>query len=147
MMKAKAKADRAAARAAVAAAVASLPGGRSPSSSRAQTPTASTPGADDEIVGPPMPSGDAPEMLPPPPTVVPPPTVDRMDLLKQHSEVVNRFIRLIFPILVDVYAASVSISVRMKCLASLLKAICFQDADQLRLTLKVGFFFFVSYCF
>lgn len=141
MMKAKAKADRAAVRAAAAAAVASLPGGRSPSSSRAQTPTASTPGVDDDAIGPILPSSDISDTLPTLPTVIAPQpkeqAVDRTELLRQHSNVVNRFIRLIFPILVDVYAASVSISVRIKCLASLLKAICFQDADHLRLTLKV----------
>ena len=67
-------------------------------------------------------------------------SVDRGDLLKSKSMVMNRFIGLIVPILVDVYAASVSIPIRIKSLVSLLKAICFQEQEQLKRTLKVCFY-------
>lgn len=142
MVKAKAKADRSAARAAAAGALAGLPGGQSPMSSRAHTPVGgpSTPGDDDVLTSsiPIVVGADTLPILPAVPAASPKePVVDRADLLREHSQVVNRFIRLMIPILVDVYAASVSVSVRIKSLASLLKAICFQEEEQLQRSLKV----------
>ena len=138
MIKAKAKADRAALRSAASGALASIPGGQSPTPSRAHTPTGgpSTPGDDDMI-----PNISANEPLETIPVLTSgvnkEHAIDRATLLRQHPDVVDRFIRLIVPILVDVYAASVSVTVRIKCLASLLKAICFEDGEQLKETLKV----------
>ncbi|KAI5117508.1 hypothetical protein M0805_003913 [Coniferiporia weirii] len=140
LVKAKAKADHDAARAAAANVLSSLPGGQSPSSSRAHTPTGEppTPG-DDDSTPPTAPVTETLEVLPVPPVPVAPSkdvVDDRVMLLRQHLKVVNRFISLMAPILVDVYAASVSVPVRIKSLASLLKAICFQDEEHLKQTLK-----------
>ncbi|THH11305.1 hypothetical protein EW145_g739 [Phellinidium pouzarii] len=137
MMKSKARADRMAARAAAAGIFSSLPGGQSPLSSRAHTPTGgpSTPGDDEHSI----PANEAPEGFPVLPMPIAPgkeTAIDRAVLLHQHSTVVNRFISLMVPILVDVYAASVSVPVRIKSLASLLKAICFQDEEHSIQTLK-----------
>ncbi|EJD07256.1 uncharacterized protein FOMMEDRAFT_71851 [Fomitiporia mediterranea MF3/22] len=138
MIKAKGKADRAAARA---AAVANSAGVQSAASSRAHTPTGGvhTPAEDDaatpgSVPAPDMP--DIPPVLPLPGTSSAEPTVDRATLLRQHEHVVNRFITPMVPILVDVYAASVSGPVRIKSLTSILKAICFQDEEQIKNTLS-----------
>ena len=145
MVKAKAKAERAAARANAVAALQSTlpPRTETPASSRAHTPTGgpSTP-ADDEGTGTPAPAqeatsaneaADASSGAAAPKDT----TVDRGFLLRSKAGVVNRFIGLIVPILVDVYAASVSVPIRIKSLLSLLKAFCFQEQDQLKRTLKV----------
>ncbi|KZP01845.1 hypothetical protein CALVIDRAFT_19026 [Calocera viscosa TUFC12733] len=58
-----------------------------------------------------------------------PPT--RSDILRANEEVVMRFMRLLLPILVDVYAASVAMSLRNKTMASILKAISFLSGDEL----------------
>lgn len=143
MVKAKAKADRAAARAAnAAAALQQAPPSRTqtPSSSRAHTPTGgpTTPAEDDTLsIPPPQEStsaNDASESSSATKDVV----LDRADLLKSKANVVNRFVGLIVPILVDVYAASVSVPIRIKSLLSLLKAVCFQEQGQLKRTLKVS---------
>jgi E3 ubiquitin-protein ligase TRIP12 len=145
MIKAKAKADRAAARANASAALQSALPSRNdtPASSRAHTPTGgrSTPAEED---GTPAPAQDAAlisEAAESSSGAAPSKgvSIDRGELLKSKSGVMNRFIGLIVPILVDVYAASVSIPIRIKSLVSLLKAICFQEQDQLKQTLKVCF--------
>jgi E3 ubiquitin-protein ligase TRIP12 len=64
--------------------------------------------------------------------------VDRAELLRSKSGVVGRFMQLILPILVDVYAASVIIPVRVKSLTALLKAIGFLDGDGIKRVLNVG---------
>ncbi|KAG6821487.1 hypothetical protein H0H93_010211 [Arthromyces matolae] len=58
-----------------------------------------------------------------------PATLDRTELLRSKPVVVGRFMQLIVPILIDVYAASVITPVRVKTLTGLLKAISFLDAD------------------
>lgn len=144
MVKAKVKADRAAARSANAGAQASS------APSRAHTPTTApaTP-AEEDTSNPSIAVGTAPE---PTPEIVDLPiapvkevAVDRAELLRSKSQVVNYFIRLIVPILVDVYAATVSIPVRIKSLTALLKAICFLDSEQLKRTLKVRSIFVYEY--
>ena len=135
MTKAKAKADRAAARA-LAAESGQLVA--SPMSSRAHTPT---PGEDEVVaVNTPEQSNGALDALP---VLAAAPTgesaIDRVELLRSNLHVANRFIRLVVPILVDVYAASVSPTLRIKSLTAILKAISFQEIGQLRKTLKVRF--------
>lgn len=73
------------------------------------------------------------------PPVVPPKdtTPDRSELLRSHPEVVGRFLHLMVPILVDVYAASVITPVRVKTLTGLLKAVSFLDGDELKEVFKV----------
>ncbi|KAF7309974.1 Ubiquitin-protein ligase [Mycena indigotica] len=61
-----------------------------------------------------------------------PPAADRLDLLRSKPEVVGRFMELMVPILIDVYAASVISSIRIKTLTALLKAVSFLDADGLK---------------
>ena len=63
--------------------------------------------------------------------------VDRTDLLRSKPAVVGRFLHLMVPILVDVYAASVMTPVRIKTLTGLLKAVSFLDAEELVRVFKV----------
>ena len=136
MIKAKAKADKAA-RNIISIDLPPLPiTAASTSTSRAPTPVeGATPRDDDAAsVGPQAAEGSAAPALPAKDVVV-----DRATLLKSNKDVVHPFIRLLVPILVDVYAASVSPSVRVKCLTGLLKAICFLDGNNLVKMLKVHF--------
>ncbi|TDL21828.1 hypothetical protein BD410DRAFT_771174 [Rickenella mellea] len=144
MIKAKAKADRAAARALASASshppTPLVPGTPSAAPSRSHTP------AGDEDVLP----GTSSLAIPDVAAAVDAAggsgreaagagagaAVDRAELLRANADVVNHFIRLIVPILVDVYAASVSVPLRIKSLTALLKAICFLDSEQLVATLK-----------
>lgn len=57
---------------------------------------------------------------------------DRTELLRSKPTVVGRFMQLIVPILIDVYAASVITPVRVKTLTGLLKAVSFLDGDGLK---------------
>ena len=58
--------------------------------------------------------------------------MDRTELLRSKSEIVGRFLHLMVPILVDVYAASVIMHVRVKTLTGLLKAVAFFDREELK---------------
>ena len=62
----------------------------------------------------------------------------RIDLLRSKAAVVGRFMQLIVPILIDVYAASVNTPVRVKTLTGLLKAVSFLDGDGSKKLLIVG---------
>lgn len=62
----------------------------------------------------------------------------RLALLQGHPKLIGKFIRSIVPVLVDVYAASVTARVRTKVLAGLVKAIAFGGPEELRLTLQVS---------
>lgn len=64
---------------------------------------------------------------------------DRTDMLKSKPAVVSRFMQLLVPILVDVYAASVITPVRIKTLTGLLKAVSFLDPEGLKPVLMVSF--------
>lgn len=59
----------------------------------------------------------------------------RLALLKSQPELVSKFMRALVPVLVDVYAASVSLRVRTKALTGILKATAFAEPDDLQLTL------------
>ncbi|PPQ99844.1 hypothetical protein CVT26_009341 [Gymnopilus dilepis] len=59
-------------------------------------------------------------------------TPDRTDMLRSKPTVVGRFMQLLVPILIDVYAASVITPVRIKTLTGLLKAVSFLDSDGLK---------------
>ncbi len=61
----------------------------------------------------------------------------RMELLRSKSVVVGRFMQLLVPILVDVYAASVSTAIRIKTLTGILKTISFLESDGLKRVLMV----------
>jgi E3 ubiquitin-protein ligase TRIP12 len=129
LIKAKAKADRAAARHAQQTQMHAL-GVSTPSSS-----TTATPGPASETATPTP--ADSPHEAdePTPPSKESP---DRTEMLRGKPDVVGRFMRLIVPILVDVYAASVITTVRIKTLTGLLKAISYLDADGIKRVLTVS---------
>lgn len=64
--------------------------------------------------------------------------VKRLALLKEQNKLVDKFIRAILPVLVDVYAASVAARVRTKVLNGLVKAVAFAEPDELRRALQVS---------
>ncbi|KAI3602651.1 ubiquitin-protein ligase [Moniliophthora roreri] len=116
MIKAKAKADRAAARAAAQAPLIAagllVPSAASPEE---------TPAENDNAALEPEPSTAAP---------------GRTEILRSKHEVVARFMQFTVPILIDVYAASVNTPVRVKALTGLLKAVSFLDAEGCQQVLK-----------
>ncbi|KAK2463605.1 hypothetical protein APHAL10511_004356 [Amanita phalloides] len=57
---------------------------------------------------------------------------DRTELLRSKPQAVGRFMQLTVPVLIDVYAASVYAPVRIKTLSAILKAVSFLDADGLK---------------
>jgi E3 ubiquitin-protein ligase TRIP12 len=59
-------------------------------------------------------------------------------MLRGKPDVVGRFMQLIVPILVNVYAASVITMVRIKPLTGLLKAINYLEADEIKRVLTVS---------
>ena len=134
MVKAKAKADRAAARLAAHQAHVAA---REPSS------TAMVPAVDREAspaTGTDVPShevdeaGDHMAVEAVESEVVP----DRTEMLRLKSAVVAEFMQLLVPILIDVYAANVITPVRIKTLTGLLKAVSFLDGDGLKRVLMVS---------
>ncbi|KAI0042289.1 hypothetical protein FA95DRAFT_1500247 [Auriscalpium vulgare] len=127
MAKAKAKAERAAIRQANHAQMNALLG-------FSAMPSASTPVPSEATT--PTPVDSAQEADEPPPTHAKEPSVDRTELLRGKPEVVSRFMQLMVPILIDVYAASVITTVRIKTLTGLLKAISFLEAEETKQVLK-----------
>jgi E3 ubiquitin-protein ligase TRIP12 len=132
MVKAKAKADRAAAR--QAAFALSQP---SPDASAQATPAAE-PSQDINMNDFPM---QDPDDIPLPASVAEPAVADRTDLLRSKPEVVGRFMQLMVPILIDVYAASVITPVRVKTLTGLLKAVGFLEGEALKNAFNASIFF------
>jgi len=137
MAKAKAKSERAAARlAAQSKATGEGSGTNTPSVEREVSPA---PGAESQTQDP---DEAAAEATPPVDS-----TTNRLMMLREKSAVVARFMQLLVPILIDVYAASVITPIRMKTLTGLLKAVNFLDGDGIRRVLAVRFpvHFGVSY--
>lgn len=142
-MKAKVKADRAAAKQVlqaplVAAGLIAAAPSPAPSPAEAQegTPAPSAPSESQP------PEGDDASASATPPKE---PAPDRTELLRSKPEVTDRFMQLMVPILVDVYAASVITPVRVKTLTGLLKAVSFLDAEGLNKVLAVSYSPFYSY--
>ena len=129
LAKSRAKAERAAAR--QAAAVSSALG--ESSSNLTQGIAEDVPSLDTGIESLPLPDSDEVPPAVPPKESAP----DRTELLRSHPEVVGRFLHLMVPILVDVYAASVITPVRIKTLTGLLKAVSFLDGEELKEVFKV----------
>ncbi|GJE98055.1 Ubiquitin fusion degradation protein [Phanerochaete sordida] len=127
--KAKAKAERAAARLAAANAANLLVGLPlvTSSASTASIPTEDSPAPESVADNHSQADPDTPSAAP-----AKEQSINRTDLLRSKPEVVNRFMQLMVPILVDVYAASVIAPVRVKSLTGLLKAVSFLDADDLK---------------
>lgn len=133
MVKAKAKADRAAARLAAqshnqsAAAVVATPPPVSAHDDASPAPTGNEGASNDA-----QETTDVSVALPAAEVVQ-----DRTDMLRSKPGVVSKFMQLLVPILVDVYAASVITPLRIKTLTGLLKAVSFLDADGLKPVLMV----------
>lgn len=130
MIKAKAKAERAAARAAaqaplIAAGLIAPP---------PVTPTPDEAPADAET---PQEGETA--------SAAPTPAPGRTEILRSKASVVARFMQLTVPILIDVYAASVNTPVRVKALTGLLKAVSYLDADGVKEVLKVSLPIFLPF--
>jgi E3 ubiquitin-protein ligase TRIP12 len=66
------------------------------------------------------------------------PKDSRIDILRSKLEVVSRFMTLMVPILIDVYAASVTTTIRIKTLTGLLKAISFLEPEGAKQVLTVS---------
>jgi E3 ubiquitin-protein ligase TRIP12 len=133
LIKAKAKADRAASRreARDTSAAASTPQPTSANGSTDPTeagtaaePTSETPSREEQAETLQIPAKDQ--------------VVDRNELLRSKPEVVGRFMQLMVPVLIDVYAASVITSVRLKTLTGLLKAVGFLDTEDLKRVFSVS---------
>jgi hypothetical protein len=137
LIKAKAKAERAAARQASHAPIAAML--ISEPTSTSTLPVEEGPTLDAGSVESQTPDGEDPETNPTPKEAA----IDRTELLRSKPVVVGRFMQLMVPILIDVYAASVITPVRVKTLTGLLKAVSFLDADWLKRVLIVG----RSFCF
>ena len=132
MVKAKAKAERAAARQAQHVQLYAFAGVSTPSSSTTATPAPASGTAT------PTPADSPHEADEPPNTTTKESPPDRTEMLRGKPEVVGRFMQLIVPILVDVYAASVITTVRIKTLTGLLKAISYLEADEIKRVLTVS---------
>jgi E3 ubiquitin-protein ligase TRIP12 len=132
MMKAKAKAERVAARHTQQMQAHAHVGPSTPSSS-----ATATPGPASETATP-TPADSPHEADEPPSTSKDTPPPDRTEMLRGKPEVVGRFMQLIVPILVDVYAASVITTVRTKTLTGLLKAVSYLDPDGIKRVLTVS---------
>lgn len=131
MIKTRAKADRAAARQAASAASHSF-------ADSAMTPDTqqNLTGHQDSTQESDALTQDADEAMPPVSGLEPP--SDRTELLRSKPEVVGRFLQLMVPILIDVYAASVITPIRIKTLTGLLKAVGFSEGIELRAALHVS---------
>lgn len=97
------------------------------------TPAAESPAPEPASEGHPQAEGEEGSSVPP---KEPPP--NRTELLRSKPEVIGRYMQLMVPILVDVYAASVVTPVRVKSLTGLLKAVSFLDPDELRRVFTVS---------
>jgi hypothetical protein len=62
----------------------------------------------------------------------------RLSLLRSNLEVVSRFLHLIIPVLFDVYAASMTLQIRLRSLTSILKATNFVDNEDISLLFRVN---------
>jgi len=134
LIKAKAKADRAASRREAkdaSTAATSIPqptsanGSTDPTETGTTTePTSETPSREEQVEAVQVSAKDQ--------------VLDRNELLRSKPEVVGRFMQLVVPVLIDVYAASVITSVRLKTLTGLLKAVGFLDTDDLKRVFSVS---------
>ena len=131
MIKAKAKAERAAARQAQHVQLYAFAGVSTPSSSATATPAPASGTATPTPADSPHEADELPNT-----TKESPP--DRTEMLRGKPEVVGRFMQLIVPILVDVYAASVITTVRIKTLTGLLKAISYLEGGEIKRVLTVS---------
>lgn len=134
LIKAKAKADRAASRREAKDTPAVATPTPQPTSANGRTdptepgtaaePTSEAPSHEEQTVIAQVPAKDQ--------------VLDRNELLRSKPEVVGRFMQLMVPVLIDVYAASVITSVRLKTLTGLLKAVGFLETEDLKRVFSVS---------
>lgn len=65
----------------------------------------------------------------------------RLQLLREKPAVVSRFLYLIVPVLFDVYSASVTLQVRMRCFTGILKATSFVEGVGMETLYRVSLSF------
>lgn len=70
---------------------------------------------------------------------MPAPVNERVQQLRANSLIVGRFMHMIVPILIDVYAATVSVPLRIKTLTGILKAASYLDGEELETVLHVSY--------
>ncbi|KAF8605840.1 hypothetical protein BDV93DRAFT_469584 [Ceratobasidium sp. AG-I] len=78
----------------------------------------------------------SPSIRPTSPGVPVVPAPSRIELLRSKPELVGRYMRLMVPVLVDVYAASVATQTRSKSLTGILKAVSFAEGEEVNAILK-----------
>ncbi|KAF8889303.1 hypothetical protein BD779DRAFT_1611065 [Infundibulicybe gibba] len=131
LIKAKAKAERAAARHAIHSTLASVmlipPPAPTPTPAPTPAPVAASNEPSPETTQNPEGEDAGPSSASPAK-----PAPDRTELLRSKPDVVGRFLQLMVPILIDVYAASVSTPIRVKTMTGLLKSVSFLDGDGLK---------------
>ncbi|KAH8832939.1 hypothetical protein DL96DRAFT_1667384 [Flagelloscypha sp. PMI_526] len=127
LVKAKAKAERAQARQDAKAAQAQLQAALLLAPLPSSTLTSGS-----GVSTPPIASEDGEAPLSETPT----PPNDRVLQLRANSLIVGRFMTLIVPILIDVYAATVSVPLRIKTLNGILKATSYLDGEELQTVFK-----------
>lgn len=64
----------------------------------------------------------------------------RLSLLRKNLKIVSRFLHLVVPVLFDVYAASMTLQIRLRSLTSILKATNFVDDEDISLLFRVNLF-------
>ncbi|EUC59067.1 E3 ubiquitin protein ligase [Rhizoctonia solani AG-3 Rhs1AP] len=110
------------------------PGTATPVAPGSATPVA-RPGSPVHAMTPPL-LPSSPIIRPVSPSAQPTPTLSRTELLRSKPELIGRYMRLMVPVLVDVYAASVSTQTRSKSLTGILKAVSFSEGDEVNSVLK-----------
>ncbi|CAE6466788.1 unnamed protein product [Rhizoctonia solani] len=110
------------------------PGTATPVAPGSATPVA-RPGSPVHAMTPPLLPG-SPVIRPVSPSAQPTPTLSRTELLRSKPELIGRYMRLMVPVLVDVYAASVSTQTRSKSLTGILKAVSFSEGEEVNSVLK-----------
>ncbi|CAE6417906.1 unnamed protein product [Rhizoctonia solani] len=105
------------------------PGTATPIAAPGSATPVARPGSPVQVPTPPFQPG-SPVIQPVSPTVQTTPTLSRTELLRSKPELINRYMRLMVPVLVDVYAASVATQTRSKSLTGILKAISFSEGEE-----------------
>ncbi|KAJ1306674.1 hypothetical protein OPQ81_007668 [Rhizoctonia solani] len=110
------------------------PGTATPVAPGSATPVA-RPGSPVHVITPPLVPG-SPVIRPVSPGAQPVPTLSRTELLRSKPDLIGRYMRLMVPVLVDVYAASVATQTRSKSLTGILKAVSFSEGEEINSVLK-----------
>ncbi|GAB1518382.1 Ubiquitin fusion degradation protein 4 [Rhizoctonia solani] len=115
------------------------PGAATPVAAPGSATPVARPGSPVHAPTPPFQPG-SPVIRPISPTAQPIPTLSRTELLRSKPELINRYMRLMVPVLVDVYAASVATQTRSKSLTGILKAISFSEGEEVNASVSIATF-------